>query len=41
MKRAKRDFGGEKGGKRTHCVGGKMLGTQISLAVWLLLFELK
>lgn len=35
-----KDFGGEKK-KRTHHVGGKMLATQISLALWLLLFELK
>lgn len=39
-RRTPKDFGGEKK-KRTRCVGGKMLGMQISLAVWLLLFELK
>lgn len=27
--------------EKNSCVGGKMLGMQISLAVWLLLFELK
>lgn len=37
----KRNYLDGEGGKITRHVGGKMLGMQISLAVWLLLFELK